>query len=611
MQAVVIIEAHGKIRAWSRILRDIGITAPIVATGGHLCSFPDTLFPVGIRLESGSTLDPTRRPDPERLNRILQTVRDAPKGARILIATDHDIEGDVIALDVIEAILADDRSRVDAIFRLRPSAITVEGIRSALVAATPLRESATRTVNDAIQGRARAVSDRWIGAAFSRLAGLPVGRVRSALLGAVFLLGRAPHLLRGRPETGEITLQARASSGGRPFFARIPLTGQEDPDRVSQLIRLARRYEGGLVPGVVRIPMSLSAAVAPRYGDVRPYNTGDILVHAARHHGVSVSQGMRGLQDAYLQGFSSYPRTESRDVSRESAARVVRLGYSCGLDNLDGDHLVAAPEAAADMAHEGLHPVPSMTSENMDRLRSLLRRPIPSAPPAGRSREDVADIMITLIARRAFEAARPIALQRGHWRRDNTAGVSEEDARLLEDLDWFREDGFAFPWSRDLVTKVRQWPMEAILLEMMIHESLGRPSTYAAHVAVAMGSGDLEAGSFPAPPRPSEQGVTSLKRTPSTIWNPATCRMIEAAIENAGNMLKEDTSWPMQERARHRVMAWFGRLPEEIRDTLMAALVDGRGDRTRGLVLSQPEVPESEGPLVMSTELVDPSPYND
>lgn len=611
MQAVVIIEAHGKIRAWSRILRDIGISASIVATGGHLSAFPDSLFPIGISLETGSPLDVTRRPDPERLSRLLASVREAPKGARIFIATDHDIEGDVIALDVIEALLAEERALVDRIHRLRPAAITSEGVRAALAAATPLRASASRTVNDAIQGRARAVSDRWIGAAFSRLAGLPVGRVRSALLGAVFLLGRAPSLLRGRPETGEITFQARAASGGRPFFARIPLTGQEDPDRIGHLIRLARRYEGGLVPGVVRIPMSLSAAVAPRYGAVRPFNTGDILVHAARHHGVSVEQGMRGLQDAYLQGFSSYPRTESREISRESAARVVRLGYSCGLENLDADHLALSDGSDLSIAHEGLHPVPTMTSDNMDRLRTLVRRPIPAAPDGSRSREAVTDIMVTLIARRAFESAREITLQRGHWRRDNGAGVSEEDAQLLEDLEWFREDGFAFPWSRDLVTKLRQWPMQAVLLEVMVQEGLGRPSTYAAHVGVAMGSGDLEPGVFPAPPRPTEQGLTSLKRTPSTIWNPATCRMIEAALENAENMLLEDQSWPLQERARHRVLAWFGRLPEEIQDTLMAALADGRSGRTRGLALSQPEVAEIDGPLVMSTEMVDPSPYND
>lgn len=613
MQAVVIIEAHGKIRAWSRILRDIGISATILATGGHLCAFPDSLFPIGIRLEAGSTLDPTRRPDPERLARLLDAIREAPDGARIFIATDHDVEGDVIALDVIEALLAENRSLVDRIFRLRPAAITAEGVRAALAAATPLRASATRTVSDAVQGRARAVSDRWIGAAFSRLAGLPVGRVRSALLGAVFLLGRAPSLLRGRPETGEITLQARSASGGRPFFARVPLTGQEDPDRIAQLIRIARRFEGGLVPGVVRIPMSLSAAVAPRFGSARPFNTGDVLIHAARHHGVSISQGMRGLQDAYLQGFSSYPRTDGREISRESAARVVRLGYACGLENLDADYLSGqiANANAGPVVHEGLHPVPSMTSENMERLRGLVRRPIPAAPEGGRSREDVADIIITLIARRAFEAAREITLQRGHWRRDNGSGVSEEDARLLEDLDWFQEDGFAFPWSRDLVTKVRQWPMEAILLEMMIQEGLGRPSTYAAHVKVAMASADIEPGVFPAPPRPSPQGVTSLKRTPSTIWNPATCRMIEAAIENSGNMLKEDLSWPLQERARHRVTAWFDRLPQDIQDTLLAALSEGRGDRTRGLVLSQPEMAEADGPLVMSVDLVAPSPFND
>ncbi|MCE6959643.1 hypothetical protein LAZ40_11500 [Cereibacter sphaeroides] len=610
MQAVVIIEAHGKIRAWSRILRELGIQAEVVATAGHLNSFPESLYPVGIRLERGETLDRGRRPDPERLARLVTAVRAAPRDARILIATDRDVEGDVIALDVIEAILADDPARLDGLFRMHPAAITPEGVRVALARAAPVRTQAPHIISDAIQGRARAVSDRWIGAAFSRLAGVPVGRVRSALLGAVFLIERAPEVLRGRPETGEITLQARASSGGRPFTARIAITGTESPDWLERLRAIAERHAGRLVPGVVRPPVSLSAAVAPRIGHVRPFTTADVLVHAARHHGISVTAGMKGLQDAYMQGMISYPRTESRSLSQESAARVVRLGYSCGLEGLDAEVLA---EGRNDV-HEALHPVAPMTGEAIERLRTLLRRPI--APAAGeRSRDEIADIMVTLVARRAMEASREISLQHGSWRPDNVGGVDAEDARLLEDLDWVREEGFSFPWSRDLVTRLRVWPMDAVLLETMVIEGLGRPSTFAAHVGTALTSGDLEPGEFPAPPRPSPQGITSLKRTPRTIWNPATCRMIEAALENTGNMLEEEPDWPLQERARHRVLAWFGRLPDPIRETLLSALGEGGGERKRSIAASlvaavaPPAADDASSPLMVETALLGPLPY--
>ena len=595
MQALIFIEAHGKAVAWERITDAIRMKSRVIATGGHICGFPSRLTPLGIDIKKGHVLDPGRQPDPRKTALILSAVREAPASVPILIATDDDVEGDVIAFDVIDIILANFPDRASRMVRVRPGPITVEGVRAALSSAT--RISGRRIVSDAVQGRTRAVTDRWIGATFSKIAGVPVGRVRSALLGATFLLNKAPDRLRELPETGEITFQARSASGGRYFIARVALSGFEPPEKIARLVELSRRFEGLLVPGAVRPLEPMGAAIAPRVGTVRPFNTADALAYASRHHGVSSSLAMRGLQDAYQAGIISYPRTESRVVSAASASKVVMLGVSCGLTGLDVETLASEGRIRSDGSveqvdtHEALHPVLALSTMNSDMLKNMIRKPVRKTE-IDWTRQELQNLMATIVSRRAFEAAREIEIERGIWRLDNAATVSPGEAELLADLDWQREKGFNFPWTRSFSTGVREWPIESVLLEMMAAEGLGRPSTYAGHIATATKSGEIESSVFPAPPRPTPQGMHALRKTPKSVWNPATCRMIETVMENHGNVLREDESAILGERARHRVMAWLARIPEEMRTPLIAALEaegSGRDSGVSGPALSTPQ----------------------
>jgi DNA topoisomerase-1 len=618
MQALIIIEAHGKANAWSRITKQIRMPSLVVATGGHVCQFPRKLFPLGIDMRKGKTLDYGRKPDPEKVRDIIKAVSSVPETCPIVIAMDNDVEGDVIAYDVVEIILSHFPKRASRMVRVRPGPITTEGVRAALASAE--RISGRRIVNDAIHGRARAVTDRWIGSTFSKIAGVPVGRVRSAVLGSTYLLNRAPKYLRGRPETGEITFQARSAMGGRPFVARISLTGEEDPDYVRKLMRLARRYSGLLVPGAVRPLQSLSAAIAPRIGTVRPFNTADALAYASRYYGVSSGYAMRGLQDAYQAGLISYPRTDSRDLSRSSASKVVMLGFSCGLSGLDADVLGTEGRISpnGDMVeidnHEALHPVLRLSTVNSERLRQMVRRPI-RKPEAGWTRPELRDLMASLVARRAFEAAKEIQLEAGIWNVNNVSGVDAEDADILSDLEWSREIGYNYPWSRHLITGVREWPMESVLLDLMASEGLGRPATYAGHLRTATESGEIETAAFPAPPRPSPKGMRALRRTPKSVWNPATCRMIETVIGNPDNFLRENPAGTLGERARFRVLSWFKAIPEEMREPLQRSLSASQsGGRRDGRKkhLAQAAAPGSPATSGMEVPQAppEPSPYN-
>lgn len=576
MEVLIIIEAPGKVQAWNRITGELGMPAQIVASGGHICQFPRKLSPLGIDMRAGYVADPGRKPIYSRMKAILDGLARLPENAPILIAADNDIEGDVIACDVAEILLQNAPQSAGRMLRLRPEAITKEGISASLAKAVPITGS--QLAENAVQGRARAVTDRWIGAVFSHLSGTPIGRVRTALLGASLLLEKSPGHLRHRPETGEIVLQARASNGGRPFVAHIALYGQEDRAELKALKDLAECYAGKMVPGTVSPLKSLSAAVAPRCGSVQPFNTADALAYAMRHHGLSADLAMRGLQRGYEDGLISYPRTCSRVISPAGARSVVMLGSSCGLNGLDVDYLSppvrfrdVMPGEGGDDAqdtHEALHPVVKLTPESREKLAALIRRPFKQYA-RGWTSQDVTDLMVALVSRRAFEAACDIRLEPGQWRVDNINPTTPDISALLEDLDWQRDTGFSFPWTRYHTTMCREWPAGSVLLELMASEELGKPSTWAGHIQTALESDFYIQPEFPAPPRPSPLGIASLKKTPPALWKPGTCRMIEDALKTAQEGEGEQT---IAERVRGRVLYWFAQLPKEIQVPLAEAL---------------------------------------
>lgn len=604
MQALVFIEAHGKAKAWSTIATGLGLEADVVATGGHVCRFPRALFPVGIDLNADRQIDPTRRVSPELRESLLASVSRHPLSRKIFIATDDDVEGDVIAFDLINLIVEEYPDRAEHIWRLRPGAMTHAGVRDAFDHASALIEHRDEIISAAIQGRARAVSDRWIGAAFSRQAGVPVGRVRSAILGTVALWKHDPR--RARPETGEITFQCRAAGGGRPFISRIRLDGTEDRAVFQRLSAMAIRFKGKAVPGGVTLLRPAGAAIAPRFGSVQPFNTGGVLAHAARHHDITPKDGMKGLQDAYLRGMISYPRTDAETLTRESSGRVATLAQACGLPDVDIRHMMEMSEPSPG-GHEALHPTVGVTQQDVDHIRRLVRRPILETRIA-REPEELVRIMTALVTRRSFEACRPITLERGNWHPDNAGGALDPgEIAMLRDLDWERESSGGLPWGRDLLTGQRQWPLASVLLEGMMIEEIGRPSTYAAHVDVMEASGEIMECAFPALPRPSPRGVVTLKKAPRRIWDPKTCRMIEACLENEGNALGEDLDAPLMARARHRVLSWFQNLPAEMQETLLLALRDTPDRREPGM--SAPSSVEADNDDIDASPLPEPSPF--
>ncbi len=558
MRALVIMESDSEARAWTVIARTMGLDVAVLATRGPVRAFPRALRPLGVDLSPGGDPEALRSPVGDVARRVAVAVAETDAGTAIVVATGDGVEGHVAALDVAEILIGLGDGVADRVVRVLPGEMTARGVRASLAAARPLMSCLPEMVDMALPGRARAVVDRAMGAAMSGIAGAPSGRVRTALLGALWMANRASERLRGNPETGEIVFQSRASLGGRPFVARVALTGRDEPGRVMALAALAQRWKGRFVPGCVRPLSPAGAAIAPRMGTVRPFTSDEAVVHAARHHAMPVGVAMRGLRDAWLSGAVSAPVTSSRGLSRRIAGDVVRLGFACGMEGLEVD-VLSSDGRLSDLAGvtSGLYPLSDLTVAGTDALAALVRRPV-TVPTGGWDRDTAREAMTALVARRAFEAGREILMEPGIWSPDNTGAVATSDAKLLRDLDWLREDGFRFPWSRDLLTGTKVWPLDAVLLEIAAIEDLGNASGRAARAAAMAVSGEVVSMPFPLLPRPSAAGMAVLRALPSASWIPETCRAIEAALDSGDDGEVHDG---VTDRVRRRVVAGMERAP--------------------------------------------------
>ena len=193
---LVIIEAPGKVRSLSAVLRGLGIAADVWPTRGHLCEHSGSLWPLGI-LPDGS--EPGRVADELRVN----VLRRMALRRTVLIATDADQEGDVIARDISD-VVSDVAAQVK---RIHLRALDRESVCAAFADLDRV------SLDAATAGDARRIIDRLIGHSFSK-SGLPVGRVFSALLRC---------LADSDPVIGHATLTLPAQDGGRPFVVHVPV----------------------------------------------------------------------------------------------------------------------------------------------------------------------------------------------------------------------------------------------------------------------------------------------------------------------------------------------------------------------------------------------------
>lgn len=194
--SLFLIEAPGKVRAFTEHLHSLGRRGTVRATRGHIADFPnDIREPVlaggqarGYRLtESGE----------KTVQGLLDEARETvAMGGKVYVATDPDEEGERIAAD-LRHYLARAGVPDAAMRRMRVPHMTDSGIARAMDEAGPIHDE------DAAPSRARRLVDRLVASHASSFSeGFVAGRVQTGFLGALFQgAGSAKHPWRARGTT--------------------------------------------------------------------------------------------------------------------------------------------------------------------------------------------------------------------------------------------------------------------------------------------------------------------------------------------------------------------------------------------------------------------------
>jgi len=523
-----VIEAPGKAKTLEGILRRLGRDARVQATRGHLFAMPDTLNPVGIDRDLVEFLRAPRDPA------VVARLREEARAARtMVVATDADQEGDVIAWDVREA-CADIHPEP---LRVRLRAMDDDGVRDAIAAAGAVRRE------DAVPGRTRALVDRLIGATFSG-GGVAVGRVGTALLGLVAAERPSVHVLR---------LSAPAQDGGRPFFAETPVRHPLD-------LATAGR--------VARLPLPPLPVGASRPSHRAPRHTGGVLVRASEALDISPGEASRAMQRSYEAGRMSYPRSGSEALGRAASQKVREMIRKSGFA-FDAELVPQTDPSRGDL-HDAPHPVGPPVA-------------LASDPRKYGHDEGVRVLVARDLVRcgQRHVAQTPLTAKLLQYLLQQ--GLAMEVAQHVAGLDWRREDGPPYPgkeaWPASGVVRRRA---DAVLLEAAVAAGLGRPSTWANHVEgfVARGLVDGEL-------RLTAKGRAWMSASPPSLLVPAVSAAIERACERAATASWARPAAPGQQPHEAAAAHILSKLPAELRGPIAALLAatppQPRQDPTAGL----------------------------
>jgi DNA topoisomerase-1 len=502
-----IIEAPGKARTLEAILQRLGLEAKVQATKGHLLSMPDRLNPVGIDRDLHEHLRAPK--DMEIVKRIRDMAREA---SSVVIATDADQEGDVIAWDVAEMI---SDIKADPV-RVRLRGMDDDSVKEAIADAQPIRKQ------DAVAGRTRALVDRLIGHTFSG-GGMAVGRIGTALLGLC---------LKDPPCVHRLRLSAPSKDGGRPWLAecdvKAPLT-LIDADRI-RLLSLPALDVGSSAP-----------YTAP------PGHMGDIMVRAAETLDIPPSETARAMQRTYEAGRLSYPRSGSQGMTKTASRKMRKILEAAGAKFNDG--LMA--EKTADEVHDAPHPI-----GNID---------LSLDPKKMGSDEGVRAMIARNLVRSGMSHDRQHAIGAKIEKFLLAEGFSAPVAQFIAALPWKRDQGPRFPGQESWVkSEVVVRRADAVLLEAAMKAGLGRPSTWANHI-----DGFLSRGLVDENLALTDKGRAWAIGSPQALLDPRLSAAIEKACERVDPRLFLD---PAREPWEASAMRILQALPPEISKMVMATV---------------------------------------
>ncbi len=486
---VVIVESPAKAKAINEYL---GPDYRVLASYGHVRDLPSKDGSVDPEDDFAMLWEVDTKAR-KRLTDIAKAVKDAD---RLILATDPDREGEAISWHVLEVLKAEKALAGKPIDRVVFNAITRNAVLDAM--------RHPRRIDDALVDAylARRALDYLVGFTLSpilwrKLPGArSAGRVQSVALRLVCTRENEIEVFRPR-EYWSVAVTLEPPGGGR-FTARVvgfdgkKIARLDIPNEIA-----AREIEGALKAGAYRVA-SVEAKPVKR-NPPPPFTTSTLQQEASRKLGFSASRTMQVAQRLYEDGRITYMRTDGVDVAAEAitaARRVIAGRYGEGyLPDAPRRYQVKAKNAQE--AHEAIRPtdlgsapdaLPHSLEADQAKLYELVwKRMTASQMQSAELERTTVDIDAGVARPVNLRATGQVVRFDGfltlYQEGRDDAGEDEDGRRLppMAEGDPLTEHGVQ---TEQHFTEPPPRYTEATLIKKMEELGIGRPSTYAATLAV-------------------------------------------------------------------------------------------------------------------------------
>lgn len=528
MNTLIIVESPTKASTLSRFL---GQDYRIEATMGHIRDLPEKKLGITIeRKGEAYTFLPQYQPIPDRKTRIRELKDVAQKSQKIILATDPDREGEAIAWhtasllgsdelkahpDSIGTKLKDNKDNkvnIDKTNNRFERIVFHEITKSAIEHALQHPRSIDMHLVDAQQ--ARRILDRLVGYKLSPLLWnklgkrwLSAGRVQSVAVRLI--VDREREIEAFHPEEYWLIDVGLAKKSKENFLARFThLNGKS--------FQMHNQSDANGVIDLLKHSMysieSVEKKEARRY-PASPFTTSTLQQGAANRFGWSAKRTMRAAQSLYEQGYITYHRTDSTNVSIEAISSVRAFISTVFPDALPLEARVYKTKSkVAQEAHEAIRPThpgrvapsdlkkidgkyPGLENlpETVGRDGELLYSLIWKRFVACQMKEAIFDHTNAVVkAIREDESALlkasgevmlfagwTILYEKSQNEQDNNNEEEQEDKKILPPLTTGENLNFEKVTPQQKFTEPPARFTEATLIKILEEKGIGRPSTYA------------------------------------------------------------------------------------------------------------------------------------
>ena len=441
-------------------------------------------------------------------SKTVSELKSALKGAdELFLATDEDREGEAIAWHLLEVL----KPKVP-VRRMVFNEITKEAIQEAV--------ANTRDINDNLveAQETRRVVDRLVGYEISPVLwrkinrGLSAGRVQSPAMRMIVERERERMAFKAANYS---SISASLSQESVEFEAKLAsiagvrLAGSKSFDEKGTLVQEVRVLTpieadklAASLKGVTLKVTSVEAKPTTRK-PYAPFTTSTLQQEASRKLGMSAKQAMDTAQQLYQEGYITYMRTDSPNLSQQAiTASRAAAKTLFGDDSVhESPRLYGAKSKNAQEAHEAIRPSGD-SFRHPSELASLLhgrslalyeliwRRTVASQMADAKLSTTTAKFVVNHEGEELeFSASGTTVLFKGFLAAyDESSDTKEEEAKLPK-LDVDQQLLASEVTAKNHSTQPPARYTEASLVKALEEQGIGRPSTYAAIISTIISKG--------------------------------------------------------------------------------------------------------------------------